>query len=284
MRMTTMIINFKQKDKITKNLISIISGGLLAMMFIVPAVSFASDNNNNKDHSENKKDLIEINTDGIKNNFCATIDAVDAKVLQSFGENENKRSLKESDGRNKFGGSRVDKEQQLEKRRSEWDEKRTNALNDLQIRAITEAQKTALSNFKAVVQAGIVSRRASIDAATKRYEEGVESVILLRRSSLSSAEQILKNSLNAAISRSKADCLSGVNSKKVKVNLKADLKNARKAFNEAISVRQKSNPSIQSLIDARNASVNKAVVDFNSLYNKARADLSASFSSSPRAH
>lgn len=257
------------------------------MMFIMPAVSFASedkDYSDNKKESINKKESVEIDTEGIKNNFCSMIDTSNVKVLQSFEENENKRSLKEHDARNKFGDNRGEKEQQLQKKRSEWDEKRTNALNDLQIRATTEAQKMALSNFKAVVTAGIISRRASIDAATKRYQEGIESAVLLRSSSLSSAEQILKNSLNAAISRSKADCLSGVNSKKVKANLKADLKNARKAFNEAISVRQKSNPSIQSLIDARNASVNKAVADFNSLYNKAQADLSASFSSSPRAH
>lgn len=147
----------------------------------------------------------------------------------------------------------------------------------IEILAKTGEQKTAVSNFKTTMENAINTRKNSITIAASNYRQEIDRIIASRSSAIDTAINNFKNSYQAAVKKSKADCAAGVKPLIAKTTFIASVSAAKTTL---ITDKQKigdSSSLIKSASTNYKNTITKANQDFKIVTEKARVDLKAAF-------
>ena len=205
-----------------------------------------------------------------------------ARLPQTFGKIEQQLKSKVE----KLGSKRVDRNSSIQKRRSnqdtqltsirtEWDKNRQEHYAKLESLASTDAQKTAVLNFKNAMEAAVAQRRIAVDNAKKTFRDNVTQTLKDRQGAIDTIHSSFKTALGTAYSKAQTDCSSGVDPKVVRSELRASIKAAREKLTRELSGVEKNKVSSEALIKQRQEAFRKALESFRQSAEKARKDLKA---------
>lgn len=209
---------------------------------------------------------------GVGANFCTTIDATGAKIISAIDTKSgtiNSRSAKRlatlSDARQK-------RDETLSTKRAQRDTALNAHYTTLMKKANTDAQKAAVTTFKASTDAAIKARRDAIDAAIKIYRTGIDDLISKKFGTVSTDLATLKASANEALTKAKSSCTAGTDSKTVYTTFRSDIRTARDAYKTSHTL-TKIKEDIKALSTTRKASVDTAISTFKDNMTAARSAL-----------
>ncbi len=147
----------------------------------------------------------------------------------------------------------------------------------IEVLAKTDGQKIAVNNFKTAMGNAINIRKNVVAVAASNYRQEIDRIIASRNSTIDTIINNFKNSYQAAVKKSKADCAAGVKPLIAKATFIASISVAK---TNLISDKQKIGDS-SSLIKSASANYQNAVIkanqDFKIAIEKARIDLQTSF-------
>ena len=161
--------------------------------------------------------------------------------------------------------------------RTQWDSNRSAQFTALEAKAMTDAQKKAVTDFEATTKTAISVRRAAIDAAMSTFRVGVKNLIGTREQGVSGDRTAFEAAIKAAYDTVQADCQKNVDPATVKTNLKNAIVAARSKFKLDKQAVPKVGADIQALIATRKQAVEKALADFKTTMETARASLKKAF-------
>lgn len=111
-------------------------------------------------------------------------------------------------------------------REAHWDD----LMAKWEANAKTDAEKSAIAQFKAELQAAMNDHQADIDAAVSASRDGRDDLRAEVRADIDAAVAVLKDDVAAALDRAQADCNRGVSSATVRTSFAAEVKTATDKF------------------------------------------------------
>jgi hypothetical protein len=161
--------------------------------------------------------------------------------------------------------------------RANWNVKGDKQFSKLERRASTTAEKEAVAAFKATMTAAVAVRQAAVDKAIADYRAGLKDKMAARQAALNAAITAYKNAADAAFAKAKLDCASSTNFKIVNNALKASLKAAQDKFKADRQAVEKLGPDVKALTAAKKTAIDKAISNFKTAADNAKAALKAAF-------
>lgn len=213
-------------------------------------------------------------------NFCTIVDTWSTDVAGKIARARN--SLKDRQGKL---GSRVDerKEQRDEKLgdvREKHNDNRDSRYDRLTTKAITDAQKQAVADFRSSMESAVTARRAAVDAARTAYWNGVNQLVDSRQGSVTQVVDAYAASLESALATAKSECANGVAPATAREHFGTALRTANATFVEGRKAIERFGPQVRTLAETRNQAIKKAMTDFKTAAEAARAKLKAAFAAS----
>lgn len=153
-------------------------------------------------------------------------------------------------------------------------EQHANTLMEL---ATTDAEKQAVTDFRATVNAAVQTRIDAVQAANDAYRKGLDAAMAARKTQSDAAVSKYTAAVQAAVERAKGDCASGTASATVRASLTASLKAAKDQFLADRLANDKTDGTVAQLAQTRDRAVAKARQAFVETMQKARADLRLAF-------
>lgn len=209
-------------------------------------------------------------------------------LCSRLGNYISKMETRVTDREQNILSGRGERQNKWSDRLSSWDEKReaqrnraesrmTDFFLKLEPRAITDAQKQAVMDFKTAIQVAIGVRKTAVDAAILAFRTGVETQLSQRKIQTENAVLAYKNAQKAAFDKAKSSCDSMIVPGTVLETLKTDLKTARDNFQAARTAIEKAADKIKALNETKKAAMEKAHQDFKAALEKAKTDLKVAF-------
>ena len=207
--------------------------------------------------------------------FCANVGKTKENITGSTKEKADK--LKEGfDKRTtNIASKRAEITLKVSANRLKSDAERTRRFAELESKAKTDAQKTAVKSYEAAVLAAVAKHRAAVDAADKTFLDGVAIAVGSRQTQLTALTQGYQAAVSLAIVQAKSSCAAGVPAPTVRQNLSTTLKTIHSKFAEARKALEKSKPNLDILKDAHKAAIKQANADFRAALKAAFAQLKA---------
>lgn len=227
-----------------------------------------------KMNREEKVTEIQANQQGA---FCSRFAESTGKIGNNLMDRYSKFEARQGNRMNILETNRGEREAKLEGSRSQADERRNEMYQKLEARAKTDAEKTAVEEFKKTVEAAIDTRRAAVDAAIAQFRKDVDAAISGRKDDMESAAADFKSAVEAAMNKTKADCEDGTDPETVRSNFKNSLQVARTALQNDRQGADKVGEQVRTSAEVRRVAVKKTLDEFKATVGSARFELKQAF-------
>ena len=231
----------------------------LAMQVILPAVSLAQTSDNG----------------GL---FCSKMTTVFSQIDQRMATRQAKLVQFNSQRQSTIASNESRVDAQLAQKRTNWSADRAKQYAALEAKTKTEQQKQAVATFKTAMEAAIATRQAGVNTAVSTFRTGLDQNIATRNTAIKSAITAFNNSTSAAQSKAEADCSAKVRPLTIAKTYRASMMAARNEYANALRAIEKIN--VRGLVETRRVAVKKAVDDFQTSAQQARATLKVAFGES----
>lgn len=205
--------------------------------------------------------------------FCIRFTDSAAKLQTKLTENVAKIENGQTKNLSDISKKRNERDAKLQAKRTDSDASRQEAFAKLQAKGITEAQKAAIVTFEATIKAGIDARRAAINTAVSTYTTDFDKLVASRQAKVDVSVNTFKAAVQAAVAKAKADCAAQVDAKTVKVTFNTSMNAAKKQFQTDRESLDNIRSATEKLRKTRDEAIRKAILNFQTLALKARADL-----------
>ncbi len=210
-------------------------------------------------------------------NFCTNLSIASTKVETGVNDKDDTLNKNQTDRLAKVVQDRADRDAKLQQTRTDSDGTRAAEFAKLNLKASTDAQKTAVATFQANMTAAISLRRSAVDAAIASFRTSVSALISSHQGSVNSAATTFKNSVSAAVAQANSSCAAGVAPKTVRATFIASIKAARQQFSTDRKAQQDLGPQVKALEETKDAAITAALNTFKASANQARIALKAAF-------
>ncbi len=202
--------------------------------------------------------------------ICARISAVSTQVQDRLTQLRAQIVERRDERIASYLDRKAEHQEKAEARRQAWDGRWDALMIDLEAKATTSVQKTALVQFKADMRTAFAARKASVDAANNAFRTALNGALVARGQTITLAADPLKVGVKTAFDKAKADCASGVNADTVRATLRASLETTHASFRAAMQELDKIGPLARAYAETRRVAVEKANADFKVAAQKAR--------------
>lgn len=209
--------------------------------------------------------------------LCARLSDLEAKIDQQIETRKAKIEASRTDAENRIKSRWEERDAKLAANRKQHDFNRSQHYEKLEARATTDAQKTAVEQFRTEMEAAVALRREAVNVAGLTFRQGLSNALTSRTAKVDTAMGAYANSVTTAIDKAQADCASGIAPKTVRSTLQADLKAAREKFVADKRAIEALISQMEPLVTARKAALQKAADDFKAAAEAATAKLRAVF-------
>lgn len=215
-----------------------------------------------------------------ESSFCTNISAIVSKVNTSLTNLKNKMT----DARNKqdqeLATDRTNWDQEIQTNRSKADQLRQENFTELEAKAKTSTQLTAVKTYESAIMAALTARRMADDAARTTYRSGVDGVIAARRSAIDQQVTVYINAVDTAETTAQADCQATPDKgPSIRLTFQAALKSAREAYANDRKGDETIGSQVKQLAQTRDATFKADEATFLSSAQAARTTLKTVFGS-----
>ncbi len=167
--------------------------------------------------------------------FCSFIKDKSVDDFRHFGE----RADKMTEHREKRDGVIAELRAKIDGNREENRGERQAKMDDMMARwesnAKTDAEKSALAQFKLELQAAVGDRQAGVDGAVSTARDSRDDLRSETRAAIDAEVAKLQDAIKAALDRAQSDCDKNISSATVRTNFAADVKTATDAFKKSVA-------------------------------------------------
>ena len=243
--------------------------GLLAGPLSVSAISYG----------DNQKET--SNLPMMQGNFCTRMANSSFEINSKLTKAEDNRGSVRLDILAKLKQRKDVRAQEIQTKRDEAKTNFEKLITNLQAKATTDAEKTAVDVFKTSVANALTTRKTAVDAAVNTYQDALDALIGNREDVIKTAAATFKSAVTSAIATAKADCTAGTDPATVRTTFMASLKSANEAFRSAVQVKVQgqNNQQIEALAKTRNDAIKAANNAFKQSLKQARDTLKTAFPS-----
>ncbi|MFA5967247.1 MAG: hypothetical protein WC805_01890 [Patescibacteria group bacterium] len=209
-------------------------------------------------------------------NFCAKIK--NSKIDQQIANQIARLKINYQTRWDKISSVRTDQIDKLATQRTRWETNHEKQFSGLRAKAETDAEKAAVEAFIKAVNAAILARKTAVDAAITTFRTGVDKAIAARKTALINVSDNYYKAVKGALDQARLDCAkSGADNTVLRTAFIDSLKTAKaKMQTEKVNV-DKLGETIQKLSDSKKAALTKAVTDFKTAVEAARAKMQLAF-------
>ncbi len=230
-----------------------------------------------KDQEERMQKISEEREEKANERICSRIEGIISRIEQRASRREENFLNAQENKENNLETRQNNTNNDIEKRRAERDELRNDYYEKLEAKASSDAQKEAVENFQAAIEAAVTERRAAIDTAVEIFRQAVEEAISERKSSVTNLVSELESTEKAAAEKAKSACEEGADSKEVLQVFRSDLQAARDNFKNNRNEIEKVGDAVKILSETKNQSIKEAIESFESAVEIAKEDLKEAF-------
>ncbi|MFA5991306.1 MAG: hypothetical protein WC794_03610 [Candidatus Doudnabacteria bacterium] len=206
-------------------------------------------------------------------NFCTNLTAYSSQLTAKLTGGGADLKNKQEKNQLTLQERQTTREQKLTQTRDTENADRQVIYTKLMAKATTEAQKQAVIQFQATVEAAVATRRTEVDAVRKAYWDGMASAMGGRQNSVDAARMQFTNTINTAVAAAQSACTAGTDPITVRTQFNATVKAARGQFATDRKAIDKYGPQVKALVQTRNAAVKKAFDSFHTTMEQARTAL-----------
>jgi len=208
---------------------------------------------------------------------CANIGTQVARLQASVDKVRGNVMERRDERQGKLVERRDERDGKVDKHRDSALELRVDAQAKLMARADTDAKKAAVTEYQTSVKAAVDARVAAYKAANDTFREGVDTVVVSRKTIVDNAVSAFRTSMNAALEKAKADCAAGVENATFRADFNASVQAARRKLQADRQGIDSNGDQVRALAKTRNDAHAKALATFKATMEKARADLKLAF-------
>ncbi|MEI7749792.1 MAG: hypothetical protein WCJ25_02210 [Candidatus Moraniibacteriota bacterium] len=213
----------------------------------------------------------------VKGQFCNRFTETAGSISEKLSGIQSRIDGRGVDKTGTIDGNRATRDANLKSVRLGQDTRRAEWYAKLDETATTDAQKTAVEEFKKTVDAAVMARRSAVDSAIAAFRSGVDALVSGKKTSATSAADNFRSAVDAAITVAKSDCAAGNDPEAIRSMFRASLKAAK----DTLATERKSvegiGPQIDTLAKTRNAATKSAVETFNAALKAATEKLKTAF-------
>lgn len=213
--------------------------------------------------------------------LCKTLTGLYPKVNQMVQDRDAKVIQKRTEITARIQERWMEQDGRLSDKRDEWDANRAEHFLALEERFEGDAEKQAVISFGAAVEAAVAARKIAMDAAIAGFRTGIQQAKDGRQTAIDAAKNAYRLAVTAAYEKAKTDCAGGVAPATVRQNLKDALTAAKNKYQADYQALDKFSVSMDQLIAARKAAIEKAIQDFKAAVEKARDEFKAAVGQEP---
>lgn len=211
-------------------------------------------------------------------NFCTKIPTFGEKINSQIFEREAELMKKRAESDKMFELRKGAVDIKLSERRGDWDDNFSRHFSLLESRATTDAQKAAVTKFRATVELASKERRTAIDAVIASFSGNVATTTAVRKMKVDEAVRVYKVALDAATAKAKADCVATPASEKaVRETYRTALKIAKEEFKSDMKAIEKIRSIVNDLSADHKAAIQKANEAFKAKVQAALTELKTAF-------
>ena len=213
----------------------------------------------------------------VRPNFCANLNQAVSLLDQRIITREGVLKTRQNERLQNLKNSRNLRDAKLTELKQNVITGLAPAYSKMEALAKTEGQKTAVNNFKIVMENAVSARKNTVSAAASDYRQEIDRIIALRNSAIDTAMRNFKNSNQAAVKKAKMDCVAEVRPLIARTTFVASVRTAK---SNLMSDKQKigiPTPLVKSASANYKNALTKANQDFKTAAEKARIDLKVSF-------
>lgn len=234
----------------------------------------------NEDREAKKADMQQKKDERVaerNDNVCEKISERADAFGQKMTEQENMFQTRNQERLNSWTTKKTENEARLKANQETSNANRDAQFKALEVRAQTEEQKKAVTDFEVKVRAAIETRRLASDSAIKTFQASVQTAIATRKGQIDQLVSSTKTARLTLLETAKADCASGKDAKTVMATFRSGMQaNRTKAQTDKQSV-EKIKATMDALIATRKTAIEKATVDFKATMEQARIALKKVF-------
>lgn len=209
--------------------------------------------------------------------FCNVVVQHGAQIDQRLTQRKDRVTQRRTERKDRIAERHTLRDQKRQDTRAKADARWLELSTKLQEKATTDEQKQAVVQFKLDVQSAVDTRRVAVDGAVSGFRASMDKAIADYKAVIDLAVADFKASVKAATDQAKADCAAGVASKTVRSTFQNSLKAAREEWKRDRESATKLRTSVEPVIAARKAAIQKAHQDFKTAMTAARAKLKQAF-------
>lgn len=213
--------------------------------------------------------------------FCTKVDEIASRGDQAIADREAKIQASHKERQDNLAKRRSEQDARRSENRARQDKNRQEHYAKLEAQATTDAQKQAVAAFKATVERANAAKNTATDAATQEFRQSVEQTIASRKSAVDAAVGAFKSARTATVNKARSDCATGVDQGTVRETYRASMKAAQDNFKNDRQTIEKLGDSLEPIRAGQKQAVAKAIAEFKTAMEKARADLKAAFQTTP---
>ena len=209
-------------------------------------------------------------------NFCAKVK--NSKIDQQIATKISRLQSDYQSRQTKITQKRAEQVTSLSAKQTKWDANREQHFAQLQAKAGTDAEKTAVVKFMTAVNAAVNNRRLAVARAVQAFRAGVDQAILARRSALITVLDNYYKGVKAALDKAKTDCATdGTTDSTIRAAFMASMKTAQAKLQTEKSQIDKLGETIQKLAETKKTAITKAGTDIQVAIEVARIELEKAF-------
>lgn len=207
--------------------------------------------------------------------FCSRFAETTSNISERLQERQAKIGERVTTRETRWTERTEKRDGKLEDKRAEQDARRAELYKKLEDEAGTDAEKVAVLAFKKAMDEAVAKRRAAVDAAMKAFRDGVNAALAAKKTSAQSVMGTFQSAVDAAVAQAKSQCEGGTDPATVRSNFRDGMQAARDKLQNDRSERERLGQKIRELVKVRQDAFAKALADFKTAAEKARADLKA---------
>ncbi len=175
---------------------------------------------------------------------------------------------------------RIVQNKELDSQRLKRDGQRETFYANLEAKAQTDEQTTAIATFRTIVEKAVTDRRIAIDSATQALQADVDKLTAYKVAAIEDAYADYQASYKLELAKAGGACDEDATTddlKNIAKDLNAELKAANATFRKDVQAMRQIGPEVQESVAVRKVAVKDAISVFKATVDAARADLIKAF-------
>ncbi len=207
---------------------------------------------------------------------CQSLDQISTNLQNQLSKRKASVDSKRVDISKKTEASQQNRESELSKKRTDWDNQRQKNFDTLRSKAETDEQKQAVETYITAITEAIKVRRTANDAVFATFHSELETFKKTSKQSVEVNISANSESISKAIASARAACESGQSLETVKQNLEATLLVSRMQTKDNRTTLLKSE-QLKAIKQKRNDALKANTAVFLQTTKDARTQLKAAF-------